>query len=309
MKNRLLQFVFSTVAFPAISFAGCLPVAGNRILGRDLARADVRFSALPADLTVGFAPSPGASRIYPAAELERLARADGILLSDPREICFELTMTQLQQNDVAAAMLRALPLELEVKAQDLKIVELSKLPVPAGQIEFPLEGLEPAGPTSAGVQLWRGYVKYADTRKAVCWARVALNTHYTVVVADRDLPVNSPVNATSVRVESRTGPLQRSRTATRIEEVAGRVPNRAVRAGETIPLAILTVPPQVRRGDPVTVDVQSGLAHLQFDAVAEGSANEGDVIELRNPSSGKTFRAKLNSGSRAVVVVAGGRSS
>ncbi len=43
----------------------------------------------------------------------------------------------------------------------------------------------------------------------------------------------------------------------------------------------------------MTVDVQSGFAHLQFDAVAESSANEGDVIELRNPSSGKTFRAKL----------------
>jgi flagella basal body P-ring formation protein FlgA len=117
------------------------------------------------------------------------------------------------------------------------------------------------------------------------------------------------VNAASLRVEGRTGPFQRSKTATRIEEVAGRVPNRAVRAGETIPLAILAVPPEVRRGDPVTVDVESGFAHLQFDAVAESSANEGDVIELRNPSSGKTFRAKLNSGSRAVVVVAGRRRS
>jgi flagella basal body P-ring formation protein FlgA len=309
MKKRLLQFVFSSVALPAISFAGCLPVEGNRILGRDLARADERFSALPADLTVGFAPSPGTSRIYPAAELQRIARARGILLADPQEVCFELTMMRLNEDNVAAAILRALPAELKVKSDDLKIVELSKTPLPAGDIEFPIEGLEPVGPTAAGIQLWRGYVKYADTRRAVCWARVALNTHYTVVVAEKDLPVNSPVNPASLRVENRTGPFQRSKTATRIEEVGGRVPDRAVRAGETIPLAILSVPPQVRRGDAVTVDVQSGLAHLQFDAVAESSANEGDVIELRNPSSGKTFRAKLNSGSRAVVVVAGARKS
>ena len=109
MKNRLLQFVFSTVALPAICYAGCLPVAGNRILGRDLARADASLSPLPADLTVGFAPSPGASRIYSAAELERIARAHGILLTDPQEICFELTMMQLRGDNVAAAMLRALP--------------------------------------------------------------------------------------------------------------------------------------------------------------------------------------------------------
>jgi flagella basal body P-ring formation protein FlgA len=241
--------------------------------------------------------------------LERIARAHGILLPDPQEICFELTMMQLKDDDVAAAMLRALPAELNVKAQDLKIIELSKAPVPAGELDFPIEGLEPAGPTTNGVQLWRGYVKYADTRRAVCWARVALNTHYTVVVADKDLPVNSPISTASLRVENRAGPFQRLKTAARIEEVVGRVPDRAVRAGEAIPLAILAVPPEVRRGDPVTVDVQSGFAHLQFDAVAESSANEGDVIELRNPSSGKTFRAKLNSGSRAVVVVAGGRKS
>src|ERR1700744_1343731 len=309
MKNRLLQFAFSTVTLPAICFAGCLPVAANRILGNDLARADARFASLPADLTVGFAPSPGASRTYPAAELERIARAHGILLPEAREICFELTMMQLQEDIAATAMLSAIPHELNVRTQDLKIVELSKTPLPAGELEFPIEGLEPAGPTTNGIQLWRGYVKYADTRKAVCWARVALNTHYTVVVAQKDLPVNSPISTASLRVESRTGPFQRSKTAMRIEEVAGRVADRAVRAGETIPLAILAVPPQVRRGDPVTVDVQSGFAHLQFDAVAESSANEGDVIELRNPSSGKTFRAKLNSGSRAVVVVAGGRKS
>ena len=278
-------------------------------MGHDLARADARFSALPADLTVGFAPSPGASRIYPAAELERIARTHGILLPDPQEICFALTMVQLQESDVAGAMFRTLPAELNVKAGDLKIVELSKAPVPVGALEFPIEGLEPAGPTANGVQLWRGYVKYADTRRAPCWARVALNTRYAVVVADRDLPVNSPINPASLRVENRTGPFQRSKTAMRIEEVAGRVADRAIRAGETIPLAILAVPPEVRRGDPVTVDVQSGFAHLQFDAVAESSANEGDVIELRNPASGKTFRAKLNSGSRAVLVVAGGRKS
>jgi flagella basal body P-ring formation protein FlgA len=309
MNNRLALFVFSTVALPAICPAGCLPVAGNRILGRDLARADARFSSLPADLTVGFAPSPGGSRIYAATELERIARSHGISLPNAPEICFELTMMQLKEDDVAAAMLRGLPAEPGLKTPDLKIVELSKPSVPAGELEFPIDGLEPAGPTSNGVQLWRGYVKYADTRKAVCWARVALNTHYTVVVADKDLPVNNPISAACLRVVSRTGPFQRSKTAARIEDVTGKVPDRLVKAGETIPLAILAVPPQVRRGDSVTVDVQSGFAHLQFDAVAESSANEGDVIELRNPSSGKTFRARLNSGSRAVVIVAGGRRS
>ncbi len=315
-----IRFLLVTVtALSGTAFAGCLPVAGNRILGRDLALADARFSALPATLTVGFAPSPGARRVYTAAELQRLARANGIPMDDAAEICFELPMRQIRAEDALAAMRRSLPPEVASpapdlkkvsdlrKAPDLKIVELEDVLAPAGDLEFPMDGLEPSGPKDSGTQLWRGYVKYAESRKAPYWARVALTVRYTVVVADRNLPVNSPIPAASLHLETRTGPLQRERVAGSMEDVVGRAPQRAVKAGETVPLAILVEPPEVRRGDPVTVDVQSGPAHLELSAVAESSANEGDMIELRNPSSGKTFRARLIPGSKAVVIVAAGQ--
>jgi len=302
MKPFLLLAVLSGTAF-----AACLPVAGNRIVGRDLALADARFAALPATLTVGFAPAPGATRVFTAAELRRLARAYGIEVADPADICFDLPLRQIRAEDAIAAMRSALPREMQSQLADLKIVELEDVQVPAGELEFPLDGLEPPGPAAPGTQLWRGYVKYAETRKAPYWARVSASMSYPVVVASRDLPVNSPIATASLRVETRTGPLQREKpsgiAAKSIAEVVGRAPERTVKAGEAIPLAILVTPPEVRRGDPVTVDVQSGTAHLQLDAVAEGSAREGDMIELRNPSSGKTFRARLNAGSRAVVIV------
>jgi flagella basal body P-ring formation protein FlgA len=63
----------------------------------------------------------------------------------------------------------------------------------------------------------------------------------------------------------------------------------------------------VRRGDSVQVDVESGGAHLRFAAVAEASASEGDVIELRNPLSGKTFRGRLDHGPRVHLVVTPGQ--
>ncbi len=60
---------------PAIVLAvDCLPVTGNRILGRDLALADARFSSLPASLTSGV--QSGARRktnLLPTLELQRLA--------------------------------------------------------------------------------------------------------------------------------------------------------------------------------------------------------------------------------------------
>jgi flagellar basal body P-ring formation protein FlgA len=298
-----LVVILSGVALSGIAVAGCFPVTGNRILGSDLALADTQFSALPSNLTLGYAPAPGTKRIYSAAELQLLGRANGIPLTNPAGICFEVPMQQIKEEDVVAAMRRALPANAS-----LKIVELAKADVPAGQLEFPVEGLEPSIPSAPGTQLWRGYVKYAETRKAAYWARVDVTSSFTAVVATKDLPLNKAIDAASLRIETRTGPLDREQSAARIEDVIGRVPRRALKAGAPIPLALLVDPPEVHRGDPVKVEVQSGPAHLQFEAIAENSANEGEMIELRNPSSGKTFRAKLSPGSKVIVIIAPGQS-
>lgn len=91
------------------AFGACLPVAGSRILGHDLALADPRFAALPATLSVGFAPEPGMIRNFAAAELQRLARANGFQIGDATDVCFELSMRALGATDATVAMRRSLP--------------------------------------------------------------------------------------------------------------------------------------------------------------------------------------------------------
>ncbi len=285
-------------------WAGCLPVSGNRILGSDLAAADARFAALPATLTIGFAPAPGAKRVYSGAELQRIARANGMTVADYGEICFALSMRQLTKESVGQAMRRSLP-----EGATLKVVETTNAAAPAGTIEFPLAGLEPPSPLTPGVQLWHGHVTYAETRQQPIWARVELSVTVTAVVAARDLAANKLIGAASLRIETRTGPLDRMKAATRIEDVAGRMPKRSLEAGSIVPLSVLAEAPTVRRGDAVEVEVQSGLARVRFEAVAENAAREGDIIELRNPANGKTFKARLEAGPRALVVIAGGPKS
>jgi flagella basal body P-ring formation protein FlgA len=296
MKLLLLMGVSSA------AFAACLPVAGSRILGSDLALADARFAALPATLAVGFAPEPGTKRIYAAAELQRLARANGFQLADPPEICFELPMRPLSAADATVAMRRGIPPDAE-----LTVEELSRPNLPAGQLEFPLAGLEPSAPGAQNVQLWRGYVRYADTQKASCWARVKLTARYTVVVAAKDLQPGQALEAAALRLETRTGPLDPEPAATRLDEVWGRALKRSLKAGSPVLLGILIEPFAVQRGDSVRVEVRSGPAHLHFEAVAEAPAREGDTIELHNPVNGKTFRARLAAGQQAVLVVGGGQ--
>lgn len=299
MRVRLLL----PVLFAGGAVAGCLPAAGNRILGRDLALADPQFSALPAELVVGFAPAPGTRRTFAAAELSQIARANGFAFHPGAAVCFEIPMRRIAEEDAVAAMRLSLPANAE-----LKIFELPKIDLPAGRIEFPIEGLEPVSPTSPGTQLWRGDVRYAGTLKTPIAARVAVSASFTGVVAARDLPANAIVDAASLRIEMHTGPIERTPLAARIDQVSGHIAKRALKAGAWVPLDALTQAPEVRRGDPVTVEVTSGQAHLRFVAVAESSANEGDTVELRNPLSGKIFRGKLDAGSRVVLIVAEGES-
>ncbi|HEX4134859.1 MAG TPA: flagellar basal body P-ring formation chaperone FlgA [Bryobacteraceae bacterium] len=298
----MIKFLFILVAGSGAVFAGCIPVTGNRIQGHDLALADSHFAALPASLTIGFAPPPGTKRTYTAPELQRIARANGISVTGFGDICFEIPMRRLTEEDVTAAIRRSLPTQAM-----LRVVELSKFDVPAGVLEFPLDGLEPANAVNHGVQLWRGHVSYAETRQASVWARVQITETLTAVVAAKDLPADTSIDARSLRIETRTGPLEKERPAVRIEDVQGRIPRRALQAGSIIPIAILTDAPAVRKGDPVAVEVRSGPASLHLEAIAEGSARNGDMVELRNPANGKTFKARLDAGPKALLVIAPGQ--
>ena len=282
--------------------ADCLPVTTSRITGSDLAKANPAFAALPATYIVGIAPEPGQRRVLTAAELDRIAAANRVPRTPFTEVCFTVPVAKLAEKDMVAAMRKVLSPDAEVK-----IIEASNGDVPAGSTEFPLASLEPPAADSGGVQLWRGFVRYAETRKAPIWARVSLVEHFKAVVAARDLSPNTAWGiemGSFFRVEERTGPPPREKIATSLADLAGRQVTRSIKAGDVIPMVALTAAWDVRRGDPIRVEVRSGEAHLSFDAIAETPARQGDMVELRNPTSGKLFRARLEQGARATLVLA-----
>lgn len=286
---------------PLSASTGCMPITGDRILGRDLARAEPRFAIVPASITVGAAPAPGTRRMFAPAELGRIARANGIQLDEAVELCFEVPLRQMSDEEISAAMRRSLPDGVE-----LSIVDRAKTEVPVGEVVFPAPGLAAASASDRNVQMWRGYVRYTETRKMDVWARVSITQTITAVVAVKDLALNVPIDAAALHVVKRNGPLLREPVALRTEDVLGHIPKRPVKAGSVIPLASLDRAPVVHRGEPVKVEVLCGPARLQLDAIAEREARDGDVVELRNPVSGKTFRARLE-GQKAMIVIAMGQ--
>jgi flagella basal body P-ring formation protein FlgA len=299
MRSLLLLLLFLTI--PALVPALCLPVTGDRILGADLALADAKFQSLPATVQLGYAPAPGSSRVFTAAELAGIARANKIRATGFADLCFEIPVHAPTDSEFTEAMRTQLPADSK-----LRLVDRARMPIPAGKLQFPLTGLEPAAVGNDGTQLWRGFVQYTDTRRVAVWARVAVSATYTTVVTRNAIAADSPIATAYLEVVTKTGPLRREVTASRIDQVIGRVIHRPLPAGAEIPLSLVDEPPAVRRGDLVRVEVRSGLAVLHFDAVSESTVRAGEYGEFRNPTTGKTFKARAEASSRAVVIVGKG---
>ncbi|HSW50059.1 MAG TPA: flagellar basal body P-ring formation chaperone FlgA [Bryobacteraceae bacterium] len=288
----------------ALSMAGCLPVDSDRILAKDLAPAAAVFAALPPETPFGHAPAPGSRRILGAGELKRLAAPHDLPLAPGAEFCVVRSLEPLTKERLIASMRASLP---EADAR-FEVTDFSSFPVPRGELRFPLSGLRrPPLRTPGGPVLWKGYVEYAARRRYPVWARVRIAVETARVLARVDLAAGSVVEAGQLKLESSEGFPPGDRSARSIEQVAGRVLRRPVRAGAEVPLGSLAEPREVERGDPVRVEAASGLATVEITGRAESSGSRGDTVVVRNLASGRSFRARVKGKGSVVVSAEQGR--
>jgi flagella basal body P-ring formation protein FlgA len=276
----------------AVLMTGCLAVGAgaDRITLGDLAPAFGAPFAAAAETAVAFAPEPGVRRVFRPAELARIASRYGERAAPEREICFERPLARPDAGAVLAAMKISLP------DAAIELVEQSRNPAPEGRLEFPLSGLR----RGAGGGLWMGTVRYGLNRRFPVWARVRIRLRSMRVVAAADLKAGEAPAAAQLRLEE-SDELADSPLAASIEEAAGRVLRRTVRAGTAIRRAWLEPARDVNRGDTVRVEVRSGAARLVTEARAEGSGSASQMVLVRNPLSKKCFRARVEGKGRVSV--------
>ena len=286
----------------ALSTAGCLPVESERILARDLAPAGAVFAAIPPETSFGYAPAPGSRRILRALEMQRLAAPHELPLTPGAEVCVVRPLEPLTTERLIASMRASLP---EAGAR-IEVVEFSGFGIPKGEIRFPLSGLR-RPPLRAPDQpvLWKGFVEYAGRRRYPIWARVKIAVTAVRVVTRHDLPAGRVVEPDQLVLETGESFPSHDGSASSIEQVAGRVLRRALRAGSQVPLALVAEAREVERGDRVRVEAASGRATVEIVGRAESSGARGDTVTVRNLASGKSFKARVE-GKGAVVVTADG---
>ena len=295
MKRALLAAVCVAAWAPGQE---CAVVEGERIRAGDLARLRPLFSALDPDMELGYAPAPGLRRVLAPGELARLARRHGLIAVSLEAVCIEGAAERLAEAGLIEAMRRSLGEEARIE-----IVEFVRHAVPRGVLEFPLAGLAgPPGQPGAAV-LWRGRVWTASGRTAPVWARVRVGVERRGLVARRDLAAGKAIEAGDV--EERLVELFPTVGVKPVEasEVVGAVARRRIRAGEMLTAALLRLAPEVERGDRVEVEVRTGAARLRLEARAETSGRRGEAVLVRNPATGRRFKAMVEGPGRLAVEI------
>jgi flagella basal body P-ring formation protein FlgA len=278
--------------FSMITHSGpCEMIANDRILGADLARALPAFlNKISGDAVIGYSPTPGTRRVLKSVELQRIAAPYGVALDAHAEACFEWS-TQALTEDVVRAAIRD---SLQLPDAHVDVLAISGNQAPTGKVRFPISGLLASTLTGPDTPVtWRGEVLYQGSRKFSVWARLKVSATTTRVVATQLILPGETVAPDAVRIETYDDFPLRNDIARNLEEVVGRMPRRAIRMGLPVFRSDLIEPFQVQRGDLVDVTAISGATQLHLAAVAETSGRQGDIISLKNPRSGKFFRARI----------------
>lgn len=293
---RLFCFL---LGLAGICRAGCAPVAGALILGRDLAAAEARFEAIPGAAVLGFAPAPGATRFFRPADLKRLAAQFHLSAEGIQGICFSRQAWQLDSATVNAAVRKAL-LRQGLASVEADLLDFSRGVVPVGDIV-----MGPA-PRQAGEAIWRGRI-VAGGASVQFWVRVRLIPSEPVCGAVVDLPQGKPVDAAQIGRIPAPPRVRLPVTACQAAEFTGRSPIRHILQGTVLAPEMFQPVIAGRRGEEVSVDVFSGGTRLKFSGVLESDAAAGQRVRVRNPVGGRLLMGTLITQGRVVVMLGGVR--
>ena len=279
--------------------AGCHTISSNVIVARDVAAVAPGFAQVPADFRIGYVPGSGAPRILHGADLQRLAKNQGVEIPDLPDVCLALHTFIPQPGDIRSAIRETLEDVPGIATAGIEISASSQQPAPFGKLTFPRTGMQrPSG--SQPEILWRGYVHHADGDFPV-WARVRIIANMTRVVATANIPGGKPIQKNQVRLESCEDSLLDETTARNLDEVIGYLPKNLLRAYFPIRKTQLSPPPDVAKGGLVDVEVFAGAAHLVVKAKAQADGFKGSTILMRNLASGKDFSAIVAGKNRVTV--------
>jgi flagellar basal body P-ring formation protein FlgA len=177
---------------------------------------------------------------------------------------------------------------------EVRIVAFQPVSLPPGQVNFriirPVQGVTP------GLQSFLVAADIAGREAARLWLRAEIKTFEDVVVTSFPLGNRELVKGADVRLERRDISSLAARPFTRIDDVVGQQAARAVEVNEILTQKSVDRPKLVRRGSSITLVYETGSLRVETPGTAEENGKVGDLIQVKNPTSGKALRGLVLDG-------------
>ena len=168
---------------------------------------------------------------------------------------------------------------------------LTNIKVPNGvidiQILLPSSSLSYSSMTSVRARITVGGKAYRDVSFGVL-----VKIYDNVLVANHDLRIEVPVTESDFRVEE-IAIDGRTEYVKDVQEIAGLVPHRYVRAGSPIATNYFQQPVAVQMGSVVKIIVRHGALQATAKGVAMSRGRIGQTIKVKNEASQKIISAKV----------------
>ena len=177
---------------------------------------------------------------------------------------------------------------------EVRIVSFQPVLLPPGQVNFrivrPVQGITP------GVQSFLLAADIGGREATRLSVRAEIKTFEDVVVTLFPLGIREIVQAKDVRLERRDISFLPVKPFTNINDVVGQQAVRAVEMNEILTQKSVDRPKLVRRGSSITLVYETGGLRVEAPGTAEENGKVGDLIQVKNPTSGKALRGLVIDG-------------
>jgi flagella basal body P-ring formation protein FlgA len=177
---------------------------------------------------------------------------------------------------------------------ELRLLSFQAPALPAGALS--LRVLQPTTVASPGIQNFYLVAAVGGKDEVRFWVKAEIRAFERVVVASAPLDRQELIGANDVRLERRELVSRANRPFTRLEDVIGKQPVRSIEANEILTSTTIERPTLMKRGSAITLVFDSGALRVETAGVAEESGKSGEMIQVKNPASGKILRGVVLDG-------------
>jgi flagella basal body P-ring formation protein FlgA len=197
---------------------------------------------------------------------------------------------------IAAALRRHTLENSPWKVENVEVRVLSFQPLSLQTASTKLRVLRPVDGISPGQQSFLIAAESGGKEEARLWVKADVRIFEEVVVSSQPLLANEIIRGKEVRIERRDISALNARPFYRLDEVIGQQVSRAISINETLTHRNLGSPTLTRRGSAVVLVYETAGLRVEASGTAEENGRAGELIQVKNPASGKVIRGRVLDG-------------